>query len=225
VTNFSNDFLRNRIRNELLPLLRKNYQPAVDRTVLRLMDIVGAESGFVSETACCWERRHPAGPARRKTRSHAGRMPALPDDGFDNLPLAVQRKVLQQQLVSLGWLPDFELVEQLRETPDRPVSIAAGVSVVRDAAGIISCRQAETAGFNLAELKLKLAGRVGRTEFGGQKFSWAVEKCSGSRGPDFVRLRPDQRSSHRAEFFDVDKLPAKLFYATGARAIDSSLSA
>ena len=36
-SNFSTDFLRNKIRNELLPLLRKNYQPAVDKTVLCLM--------------------------------------------------------------------------------------------------------------------------------------------------------------------------------------------
>ncbi len=201
-TNFLNDFLRNRIRNELLPLLRKNYQPAVDKTVLRLMDIVGAESEFVGEAACRWERRHPAGPARRKTRSHAGRMPALPDGGFDHLPLAVQRKVLQQQLVGLGWLPDFELVEQLRETPGRPVSIAAGVSAVRDVSGKISCRHAETAGFNSAELKLKLSGRAGTAEFAGQKFSWAVKKNDGSRG----------RSPYRSgtEFFDADKIGGEI---------------
>ena len=35
---------RNRIRNELLPLLRKKYQPGLAKTVLRLMEIVGAEA-------------------------------------------------------------------------------------------------------------------------------------------------------------------------------------
>ena len=50
-TNFSSDFLRNRIRNELLPLLRKNYQPGLNKTILRLMEIVGAESEFVGEAA------------------------------------------------------------------------------------------------------------------------------------------------------------------------------
>ena len=201
-TNFSNNFLRNRIRNELLPLLRKNYQPAVDKSVLRVMEIVGAEAEFVGEAACLWERRHPAGPARRKTRSHAGRMPALPDGGFDNLPLAVQRKVLQQQLVGLGWLPDFELIEQLRETSDRPLSIAVGVSVVRDTSGNISCRQTEIAGFNAAELKLKLSGQAGRAEFAGQKISWALGKFNGSRG----------RSPHQPgkEFFDADKIGGEI---------------
>jgi len=36
-SNFSNDYLRNRVRNELLPLLRKKYQPGLTGTVLRLM--------------------------------------------------------------------------------------------------------------------------------------------------------------------------------------------
>ena len=48
---FPLDFLRNRIRHELLPLLRKKYQPGLNRTVLRVMEIAGAESEAVSETA------------------------------------------------------------------------------------------------------------------------------------------------------------------------------
>ena len=53
-TNFTSDFLRNRIRNELLPLLRKSYQPGLDKAVLRLMEIVGAEADFAGEAARRW---------------------------------------------------------------------------------------------------------------------------------------------------------------------------
>ena len=53
-TNLTSDFLRNRIRNELLPLLRKNYQPGLDKAVLRLMEIVGAETEFAGEAAQAW---------------------------------------------------------------------------------------------------------------------------------------------------------------------------
>src|ERR1017187_5417297 len=53
-TNYSSDFMRNRIRNELLPLLRKNYQPGLDKAVMRLMEIVGAESEFAGELARRW---------------------------------------------------------------------------------------------------------------------------------------------------------------------------
>ena len=199
VTNLSNDFLRNRIRNELLPLLRKKYQPAVDRTVLRLMDIVGAEAGLANEAAKAW--REKSG----KRKAESGKLPE-----FAGLPLAIQRKVLQQQLVGLGLLSDFELVEQLREMPDRPVSVAVGVSVVCDVSGNISCRQTETAEFNSAEIKAKLSGRAGRGAFGGLKFCWALKKYDGSRGSGFVRLRPDKRSSHQREFFDADKIGGEI---------------
>src|SRR5580698_1300087 len=53
-TNLSADILRNRIRHELLPLLRRNYQPALNKTILRLMDVVGEESDFVGEKARSW---------------------------------------------------------------------------------------------------------------------------------------------------------------------------
>ena len=56
-TNFSSDFLRNRIRNELLPLLKRNYQPGLNKTILRAMEIVGAEADFVGETAADFCRR------------------------------------------------------------------------------------------------------------------------------------------------------------------------
>ncbi len=191
-SNYSSNFLRNRIRNELLPLLRKKYQPAVARTVLRLMDIVGAEAEFVGATAAAWR--------------------AKPKIAFTRLPVAVQRRVLQAQLAELGVVTDFELVEQLREAADRPVSIVVGVSAVRDPSGNISCLHTEKAGFNSAELKLKLSGRAGPVKFSGRKFSWAVKKFSGSRGLGCVRLRPDKCSAQQpgTEFFDADKIGGEI---------------
>lgn len=52
-SNQSLDFARNRIRHELLPLLRK-LQPSLEAVVLRLMDLVGAESEFVANQARVW---------------------------------------------------------------------------------------------------------------------------------------------------------------------------
>ena len=48
------DFQRNRIRHELLPLLRSKYQPALDRIIPRVMEIVGAEAEFAAEAARDW---------------------------------------------------------------------------------------------------------------------------------------------------------------------------
>lgn len=99
VTNTSNDILRNRIRRELLPRLRKRFQPALDRTVLRAMEIVGAESEFAQTTAQAMWR---------------GGILSRP---FARLPLAVQRQCVCLELARLGFAPDFELVEQLRLRP------------------------------------------------------------------------------------------------------------
>lgn len=51
------DFQRNLVRHELLPLLRGKYQPALDRTIPRVMEIVGAEAEFAAEAAREWLAR------------------------------------------------------------------------------------------------------------------------------------------------------------------------
>ena len=116
------DFQRNRIRHELLPLLRKNYQPALDRTISRVIDIVGAEAEFTARAAEEWLRwlGRPKGEGRRLK---AGRR-AKAEVRFDDLPVAVQRRCVQMQLLGLGIEPGYELVEQLRVSVDRPVALS-----------------------------------------------------------------------------------------------------
>lgn len=161
-TNAGTDFLRNRIRNELLPWLRKNYQPALDRNVLRLMEIVGAEAEYAGEAARSFQKggRQRSGP-------------------FDRLPRAVQRRVLQQQLAALGVASDFELVEQLRAAAGRYVSIGSRLAVARTAAGKVSLREQGRMEFKTDELDLRLSGRAGRANFGGREFAWMLKKFDG----------------------------------------------
>ena len=53
-TNLSSDFLRNRIRNELLPLLQKNYQPGLAKTVLQ------SERQKTAKKRCgVWAKKNP----------------------------------------------------------------------------------------------------------------------------------------------------------------------
>jgi tRNA(Ile)-lysidine synthase len=214
-SNFSTDFLRNRIRRELLPLLRKKYQPGLNQTVLRLMDIVGAEAEFVSAAAQDFCRSGTAG--RRAPVSGFNAPSAICH--FEELPLAVQRKVLQQQLSGFGLLPDFELIEQLRTKPGKAVSVCAGLTVVRDAAGRLSCREQMSREFNPAEIKLKLSGKAGRAAFGGRKFHWRVGLMKGFElppkhravsppQPSTLNPRPGEAAEPPAlpEFFDADKI-------------------
>jgi tRNA(Ile)-lysidine synthase len=183
-TNFSGDFLRNRIRNELLPLLQKKYQPGLTKTVLRLMEITGAEAEFVSASAQAWL--------------------AQPELAFERLPVAVQRKVLQRQLTAAGVVSDFELVEQLRKPAGKLVSINSDLSVARDAGGKIqlaSLSKNLEEKFKMDELKLRLPGRARRAEFGGRQFHWQFRPQK-----QFV-LPP--RSNGR-EMFDADKIGGEI---------------
>jgi tRNA(Ile)-lysidine synthase len=175
-TNFSPDFLRNRIRNELLPLLRKDYQPGLSKTVLRLMEIVGAESEFVGAAAKQWL---------------TGRKPA-----FEKLQVAVQRWVLQSQLEHLNVAADFALVERLRKPDGKFVSVGSGLSVSRDGNGGLKLREQRAAEFDTNELLVNLSGRAGGVSFNGVKFSWSFG--SGLRGRAFRKIR--------REFFDAGKI-------------------
>jgi tRNA(Ile)-lysidine synthase len=200
-TNFSVDFLRNRIRNELLPLLHEDYQPGLDKTVLRLMEIVGADAEYVSEAA-------------KKFCAELGAMPR-PDDEhqreadvgarlkFDELALAVQRKALQQQLTSAGLLSDFDLVEQLRLCPEKKVSVSPGMSVSRDTAGRVACLEDLSSEFNADEVEIKLTSKAGKGDFGGQRFRWHVEPMKQFQLP---RKKPSAGPSALREVFDADKI-------------------
>ena len=114
-SNASADILRNRVRHELLPLLRRRFQPALDQSVHRLMTIVGGEAEVVDAAARAWlAKQRPA---------------------FDRLAVGVQRRVLQLQLQQLAVVADFELIETLRLTANQPVTVGAGLSLVRDKSG------------------------------------------------------------------------------------------
>jgi tRNA(Ile)-lysidine synthase len=193
-TNFSSDFLRNRIRNELLPLLRKNYQPGLDKAVLRLMEIVGAEAEFAGEAARKWLKIGRADlPVSQDARQ---RVPTKMN--FDKLPIAIQRRVLQSQLTDAGVAPDFDLIESLRQSADCFVSVGPNVSVSRDKSGNIKSRTEPKLGFSANELVVNLLNGKGEAIFDGVKLCWQI----GLRG----------RSPHRdqEEVFDANKVGGEI---------------
>jgi tRNA(Ile)-lysidine synthase len=175
-SNASVDILRNRIRHRLLPLLQREFQPAIARTVTRLMDIIGAEAAFARAAAEGW--------LGRKRR---------PD--FKTLPTAVQRAVVRLQLLERGVVPDFDLVESLVDVPKRAVSIGMDMSVWRNEAGLVQVVEEKPLRFSPRSQVLKLKGRAGECVFGKVHFQWRLIT---KRGPSLPR-----RMAGR-EFFDAD---------------------
>jgi tRNA(Ile)-lysidine synthase len=203
-TNFSSDLLRNRIRNELLPLLRKQYQPALDKTVLRLMDILGAESDFVGAAAQRWMERAPHAVPLPARRGEGGRRPGK-GDNLDALPAAIQRRVLQSQLLGLGVAADFHLIESLREAPDVYVSVGPNLSAARDESGEIKLRTEVETEFNSNEFVVDLSNNAGEMIFDGRKFIWRIQPQN--RNQSLLTSAP---TKIKREFFDADKIGARI---------------
>jgi tRNA(Ile)-lysidine synthase len=232
------DFQRNRIRHELLPLLRKNYQPALDRTIARVMDILGAEAEFVAWAAEEWLRwlRNPKAEERRPKEGRSAKSEGIRgslrrilrgEEGgqegllFDNLPVAVQRRCVQMQLLRLGIDPDYELTEHLRVAAERSVSVglktpgslartwvgekkAAGRDgtgvlcyAVRNRWGGVRLQTAALEGFNSTSKEADLDGKSGEVEFDGVRISWRA---------DARKAVARARAGVRQESFDADKV-------------------
>ena len=206
------DIQRNRIRHQLLPLLRRHYQPALHRTILRLMDIIGDEAAFAAQTAQEWIAQRGA---------------ATP---FAELPVAVQRRGIQLQLLAQGLEPDYELVEQLRTRPNRAVTVAqtpmAGactqepgeveplsqplsqplsvpfspVRVSRDARGFVRPGEAQPARFRPGTLELSLSASAGQVLFEGLRLRWRITRGGRAPGPGQAGL----------EVFDADRVGTRI---------------
>jgi tRNA(Ile)-lysidine synthase len=166
-TNTDLDFLRNRIRRKLLPLLLQEYQPALPRLILRAMDIVGEEADFARRAADAWLREKKRNP-------------------FDKLHAAAQRQVIQLQLIKIDVNPDFGLVEQLRVSPKLPVSVGPGFAVYRDGRGCIRRQETVRSAFKSTEMAVNLQSDAG---------SVLEPLARGDRDGDGARRRrrPDDR--------------------------------
>jgi len=182
------DIQRNLIRRELLPLLRGKYQPALQRTILRFMEIFKAESEFMNEVAKGW-----------LARGAKSAFSSIKD--FGKLPVAIQRRCIQSQLLSQGIPADFALVERLRTSPGKPFTIVPQVSVSCDAGGQLRFRECAAVASKPEQLQINLSGRAGETIFGGRTISWAVEAQKAFRLP---------RARARKELFDADKIGSKI---------------
>ncbi|HUA38682.1 MAG TPA: tRNA lysidine(34) synthetase TilS [Candidatus Sulfopaludibacter sp.] len=204
-TNAGLDLPRNRVRNELLPLLRRRYQPALTGTILRVMELVGAEAEAVGETARRWlsmDSRSRGDEAqiksgKRKAEGGKSETPHVVPSGFDRLAVGVQRRVLQMQLANLGVWADFELVERLRSSPNVAVSVGPGLSVTCDPAGRVRLQTPAPVGFKAGELRVPLTDKAGQVVFDGIQFRWKFE--SAKRNLTLGRETD-------CEYFDADRV-------------------
>jgi len=128
----SNDqtrFLRNRIRLELIPLLRQ-YNADIDSALLRLADLAGEDTDFIDEQAAVVCSSLVTGE---------GRLTCLDSGKLRGLPLALQRRVFRIMIErACGSLRDIEsvhvdaLVRLLFSNTGRSVHLPGGTVVTNE---------------------------------------------------------------------------------------------
>jgi tRNA(Ile)-lysidine synthase len=110
---------RNRIRHEVLPMLRQVAGPSLDHLIRRSMEIVGAEGTLAESMAALWGINPSHSP-------------------FDSEHVAVQRIVIRNQLINIGVKPEFRIIEALRCPGRNSVVVAGGLRVTKNASGSLS---------------------------------------------------------------------------------------
>jgi tRNA(Ile)-lysidine synthase len=114
-SNLSLSFFRNRLRLQLLPLLRQ-YNPSLDQALLRLADIAQEHNAFIEQQASeLWDEM-----ARQENNSIY-----LDKKQLASLPIALQRQLLRAAMTKLvGDVRDIEAIhiEAARSLLSKPVS-------------------------------------------------------------------------------------------------------
>jgi tRNA(Ile)-lysidine synthase len=204
-SNASLDIQRNRIRHELLPLLRGEYQPALDRTIPRVMGIVGAEGEFVGEVAAEWlagRARQSSARRSRPVELWRARSDAPYQASFKNLPVAVRRRCIQLQLLRQKVVADFDLVENLRIRPGHFIKVSPHLAVKLEAEGVLCFQESKAAAApNPALCEVDLNKRGGQAVFDEVKFDWRVATRK-------ARKLPNPRAGR--ELFDADAVGARI---------------
>jgi tRNA(Ile)-lysidine synthase len=219
-SNASLDFQRNRIRNELLPLLKKKYQPALTTVISRLIDITSAEADLAAGIASSWldsfrSSKRETAPGAQSRKSKAGKsLPTIASKRssflftgpFDSLPVAVQRRCIHSQVVALGVKPHYELLEHLRLEPGIPVCIASvsktsevsggsQTALYRDPQGLLHFQVQNDSSPNNAYQLIDVETGAGQLIFENVRIQWRIDK-----GRRISKPKPG------SEVFDADSV-------------------
>ncbi|XWK88201.1 MAG: tRNA lysidine(34) synthetase TilS [Phormidium sp.] len=103
-TNEELKYKRNRIRLELIPYLKQNFNPQVEKALAQTAELLQAEVEFLENTAQ---------EIRQKATSNSP-IPQINRAILNSTPLAIQRRVMRQFLEqNLGFAPSFEQIEKI----------------------------------------------------------------------------------------------------------------
>ncbi|MGZ8900861.1 MAG: tRNA lysidine(34) synthetase TilS [Limisphaerales bacterium] len=157
-SNSSREFLRNRLRLELIARL-KTFQPELREVTLRAAAVLADEKEFLERCAREWLKA--GAPA------------------FSALHAALQREVVRIQLLDRGLKPSFDLIESLRTAPAVPVSISPEQTVQRSVEGVVSVEAHFTPAFSEGSIPVDVS-KPGSARMEEVDFRWQMVPERGS---------------------------------------------
>lgn len=166
---------RNRIRGELLPLLERDFNPAIRHTLAALAETARGEAEYWSQEASSLLSRlvRPGKPGGGGRVTSGDASPALAVDlaSFQAIPLALQRQVLCQVGEQLGITLKFTHIQQLTElveerSGDRRVSLPGGLTAARGFGELKFSRIRESGIAPSYHYSLRIPGEVAVPELG-----------------------------------------------------------
>lgn len=179
-SNWSRQHLRNRVRHELLPWLQRHFPSGWSKTVPRSMEVLGAESECLDQLARAWLDQPASQPWAR-------------------LHPALQRRVLQTQLLARGLEPEFDLIEGLRCRPGHSFEVSPGRFLAWSPEKGVSEVRPEAFVFQQGELRIETAAGRGGGVFGGGEFQFETGRRSAGEA-----LRRTRGAAQ--ECFDADRV-------------------
>ena len=113
-SNESRDFLRNRVRLDLLPLLTKDFNPSINKTVLETMSILQDEEELLDSlcqdafTRLCTTKREPKAAAATQAIT-------LDCHGLSKEHRAIQKRIMEKVCWRMNTSPSTRIIYQLLE--------------------------------------------------------------------------------------------------------------
>ena len=146
-TNTNTKHLRNKIRKNLIPYLKRNYRTNIETSILQSQDLVFTDADYSSESAIRW-------------------LEAGTRDPFLNLHKAVKRSVVWHQLIKFNIEPQYSLIEDLIGSVGKSICVCEGSHATLESNGILRLNKFDQLNFNKLQTLIHLKSRWTTHNFG-----------------------------------------------------------
>ena len=128
-TNSNTEYLRNKIRKNLIPYLKRNYRTNIETSILQSQHLVSEDADYSSQSAIDW-------------------LEADTRDSFTSLHKAVKRWVVWHQLIQFNIEPQYSLIESLINSLGKPICVGEERRVTLGFNGILCLKKLDQPCFN-----------------------------------------------------------------------------